>query len=103
MRHLPLPGAPRRWLAESTIFRVSCREADSWDVIQEPVEQPLASFRRKEEALSYALQIARSRSNWKVFLSRQHCPSDDPSSSDPGGDDEVAVASGFNVPEVLAH
>jgi hypothetical protein len=87
--HTRLAPTRRRWY-DATVIRVCSSQSGSWEVVQEPVFRPLASFSRKDDAVAYALDLARTKSNWQIYLSDEGDQAD-------GSDWGIALASGENV------
>ncbi len=50
------------------IYRVCAVSRDRWDVYQESITHPVASFSDKAAALNYAMCLARGRVAWHLLL-----------------------------------
>lgn len=45
----------------ATVYRVRSAGSDRWEVFREPIAKPVAAFRDRNAALTYALRLARGR------------------------------------------
>lgn len=52
------------------VYRVRATESARWEVFREPSTEPVASFNDKQDALSYAMSLARGRADWHLFANR---------------------------------
>ena len=55
-------------IRNAEIFRVCAVSTGRWDVIQESITHPVASFGDKASALNYAMCLARGRVAWHLLL-----------------------------------
>ena len=59
-------------MENGAIYRVCARNEGRWDVLRGSSAEPLATFKDKHAALEYAMNMARTRSNWGLpLLGRQ--------------------------------
>lgn len=60
--------APSDTFPNDAIYRICAGESDTWDVFQDSVSTPLASFRDKHSALTYAMCLARGELSWELLM-----------------------------------
>ena len=52
---------------ETAVYRVAAGPDDRWNVYQDPLDEPVASFQDKGLALSYAMGLARGKVSWDLL------------------------------------
>ena len=55
-------------IRNAEFYRVCAVANDRWDVYQESISHPVASFSDKAAALNYAMCLARGRVAWHLLL-----------------------------------
>lgn len=58
----------------AAVYRVCASESSRWEVFREPSPEPVASFCDKNDALYYAMSLARGRADWHLFANRHREP-----------------------------
>ena len=72
-------------IRSAEIYRVCAVSTGRWDVFQESISRPVASFGDKAAALNYAMCLARGRVAWHLLLrSGDGQPGVAPGENDPG-------------------
>lgn len=61
-------------IRKADIYKVRAVSVDRWDVEQDSLEQPLASFADKGAALNFAMCLARGRPAWHLRLRNSRVP-----------------------------
>jgi hypothetical protein len=55
-------------IGSAEVYRVCAVSSDRWDVYQQSLSRPVASFSDKASALNYAMCLARGRVAWHLLL-----------------------------------
>jgi hypothetical protein len=53
---------------DAAVYRVCAMAPDRWEVLQDPSDEPLACFRDKSSALTYAMSLVRGHVGWQFVL-----------------------------------
>jgi hypothetical protein len=53
---------------ETAVFRICAGAAETWNVFQDPSEEPVACFNDKTSALTFATCLARGKVSWYQLL-----------------------------------
>jgi hypothetical protein len=52
---------------DAAVYRVAAGAGDMWNVYRDPDTQPVATFRSKSSALTYAMSLARGKVSWHML------------------------------------